>query len=70
LAEIVERVDIERVVLSFSSEPDRETLERVRELHGVDVQIDLVPRLFELVGASVAIHVVEGLPLIGSGRCV
>jgi exopolysaccharide biosynthesis polyprenyl glycosylphosphotransferase len=31
----------------------------------LDVQIDIVPRLFEIVGPSVGIHSVEGLPLVG-----
>ena len=37
----------------------------VRALNDADVQIDIVPRLFELVGPSVKIDTVEGLPLIG-----
>ena len=31
----------------------------------LDVQVDLVPRLFEVVGPVVAIHDVEGLQLLG-----
>ena len=37
----------------------------IRSLHDYDVQIDIVPRLFEIVGPSVGIHTVEGLPLVG-----
>jgi lipopolysaccharide/colanic/teichoic acid biosynthesis glycosyltransferase len=31
----------------------------------LEVQIDIVPRLFEFVGPGVEIHTVEGLPLLG-----
>jgi exopolysaccharide biosynthesis polyprenyl glycosylphosphotransferase len=31
----------------------------------LDVQVDIVPRLFEVVGTNVGIHTVEGIPLIG-----
>jgi exopolysaccharide biosynthesis polyprenyl glycosylphosphotransferase len=65
LADIIERLDIERVVVSFSEESELEMLTRVRQLRGLDVQIDLVPRLFELIGPRVAVHMVEALPLIG-----
>ena len=37
----------------------------IRELRDHDVQIDIVPRLFEVVGPSDEIHMLEGLPLIG-----
>jgi exopolysaccharide biosynthesis polyprenyl glycosylphosphotransferase len=65
LVEIVKRLDVERVVVSFSNERDPELVETVRDLRGMNVQIDLVPRLFELVGPRVAVHTVEGLPLLG-----
>jgi exopolysaccharide biosynthesis polyprenyl glycosylphosphotransferase len=65
LAEIVELLSVERVVISFSSVPTDETLELIRTLRDLNVQIDLVPRLFEIVGPNVAVHTVEGLPLLG-----
>jgi exopolysaccharide biosynthesis polyprenyl glycosylphosphotransferase len=64
LPEIIERLDIERVIVAFSSEPERGTLERIRRLSSQDVQIDLVPRLFEVVGPRVVVHSVEGLPFV------
>jgi exopolysaccharide biosynthesis polyprenyl glycosylphosphotransferase len=65
LVELIELLDVERVVVAFSNEPEERTLELVRSLHDVDVQIDVVPRLFDLVGPRVGIHTVEGLPLVG-----
>jgi exopolysaccharide biosynthesis polyprenyl glycosylphosphotransferase len=65
LKDIIDQLDVERVVISFSNESSRQTLELVRTLHELDVQVDIVPRLFELVGPKVEVHSVEGLPLVG-----
>lgn len=65
LPEIVRRHEIDRVVIAFSNDPAEEMLAMVRGLRDLDVQIDIVPRLYEVVGPSVAIHTVESLPLIG-----
>ena len=65
LPELIERNGVERVVVAFSSEPTRELLDGVRGLRDYDVQIDIVPRLFEVIAPSVGIHTVEGLPLVG-----
>ena len=61
-------LDVERVIVAFSNEPHEETLELIRSMKDLEVQVDVVPRLFELVGAGVGIHTVEGLPLIGFHR--
>ncbi|MGH2926820.1 MAG: exopolysaccharide biosynthesis polyprenyl glycosylphosphotransferase, partial [Solirubrobacteraceae bacterium] len=65
LAEAVKSLDVERVIIAFSREPVDELLGLLRQLRAFHVQIDLVPRLFELVGPRVAVHSVEGLPLVG-----
>jgi exopolysaccharide biosynthesis polyprenyl glycosylphosphotransferase len=65
LRDLVERHEAERVVVAFSNDSAEATLRVVRELAGLDVQVDVVPRLFELVGPKVSFHSVEGLPLVG-----
>ena len=65
LADIVKCLDVERVVIAFSNEPVSELLSLLRQLRAFPVQIDLVPRLFELVGPRLTMHAVEGLPLLG-----
>jgi exopolysaccharide biosynthesis polyprenyl glycosylphosphotransferase len=65
LPRIVADHGIERVIVSFSNESDAGTAEILRELRALDVQVDVVPRLYELLGPSVDVHSVEGLPLIG-----
>jgi exopolysaccharide biosynthesis polyprenyl glycosylphosphotransferase len=65
LAAIVRYLDVERVVVAFSNDTHEETLELLRSLEDLNVQIDIVPRLFEFVGPGLEIHTVGGLPLIG-----
>jgi exopolysaccharide biosynthesis polyprenyl glycosylphosphotransferase len=65
LLELVGRHEVDRVVVSFSNDTADEMLSLVRSLRDLDVQVDIVPRLFEVVGPSVGIHTVEGLALIG-----
>jgi exopolysaccharide biosynthesis polyprenyl glycosylphosphotransferase len=65
LPAIVRLFDIERVVIAFSNEAHKQTLDLIRSLKDLDIQIDIVPRLFELVSPGVDIHTVEGLSLIG-----
>ncbi len=65
LPEIVACLDIERVVIAFSNESEAELLAAVRHIHDLPVQIDVVPRLFELVGLGATMHWVEGMPMLG-----
>ena len=65
LDEIVKSNGIERVVVAFSGETNEDTLSLVRSLRNSNVQIDIVPRLFEAVGLSADLHAIEGLPLLG-----
>jgi exopolysaccharide biosynthesis polyprenyl glycosylphosphotransferase len=65
LPEIIERLDIERVIIAFSNESISELLSLLRQLRPLGVQIDLVPWLFELIGPRVSVHTVEGLTLLG-----
>ena len=62
---IVRLFDVERVVIAFSNDTEQQTLELIRPLRDLDVQIDIVPRLYELVGPKVGVHSVETLPLVG-----
>ena len=52
------------MVVAFSNDPAEETLALVRSLNDTEVQVDVVPRLFELVSPSVKIDTLEGLPLV------
>ena len=65
LREIVELLDVERVIVAFSGDSDARTLQLIRTLNDLDVQIDVVPRLYELVSPGVGLHTVQGIPLVG-----
>jgi exopolysaccharide biosynthesis polyprenyl glycosylphosphotransferase len=61
---LIRQHDVERVVIAFSNDPHAHELELVRQLEKLDVQIDIVPRLFEVVGPHVKVHKVEGIALV------
>jgi exopolysaccharide biosynthesis polyprenyl glycosylphosphotransferase len=65
LPEIVEMFDVDRVIIAFSQDSEPETVDLVRRLRGFDLQIDVVPRLFEAVGLRIANHSIEAMPLVG-----
>jgi exopolysaccharide biosynthesis polyprenyl glycosylphosphotransferase len=65
LEELVERQDVERVIFAFSGDNHRQVLPHIRSLRDAGVQVDVVPRLFEVIGPKVDIHTVEGISLIG-----
>jgi len=65
LEEIVDKHAVERVIFAYSNDPQTDLLELIRRLRDDGVQVDVVPRLFEVIGPKVDIHTVEGLPLIG-----
>jgi exopolysaccharide biosynthesis polyprenyl glycosylphosphotransferase len=65
LRALVHLLDIERVVIAFTNDSHEETVEVIRSLKDMDVQVDIVPRLFEIVGPRTELHNVEGLPLLG-----
>ena len=64
IATLVRDHDVQRVVVSFSNDRHEQQLGLIHGLRDLDVQVDLVPRLFEAVGPVVAIHDVEGLKLL------
>ncbi len=64
LDEVISLFDVERVIIAFSETTHDELLDTIRELRKHDVQIDIVPRLFEIVGPKAGIHTLEGLALV------
>ena len=64
LRELVRRYDVDRVIVAFSREPVEETLDRVRTLTDEPVQVDVVPRLFDVLRPEVDVHTIEGMPLV------
>ena len=65
LSHAIDLLDVERVIIAFSNDRAEDTLALIRATKDRYVQIDIVPRLFEIVGANLSMHTVEGLPLVG-----
>jgi exopolysaccharide biosynthesis polyprenyl glycosylphosphotransferase len=64
LDEIVADNSVDRVIVAFSGEPDAKTMALVRALRDREVVVDIVPRLFEVLGPRAHVHTMEGLSLI------
>jgi exopolysaccharide biosynthesis polyprenyl glycosylphosphotransferase len=64
LPTLVRAEQIDRVVVAFSGDSHRTTLDLIGSLRGSDVQIDIVPRFFEGVGLHTHMHMVESVPLL------
>jgi exopolysaccharide biosynthesis polyprenyl glycosylphosphotransferase len=65
IVDIVRRHNVDRVIIAFSQDLHEQMLKLVFALRQCDVQIDVVPRLFEVVSPNAALHGIEGLPLVG-----
>jgi exopolysaccharide biosynthesis polyprenyl glycosylphosphotransferase len=64
LSDIVDARAIDRVIVAFSGEADARTMALVRSLRHRDVIVDVVPRLFDVVGPRASVHSIEGLALV------
>ena len=68
LGEIVRTHDVERVIVAFTGDSHEDSLVLLRTLKDLDVQIDIVPRFFEIIGPTLDIHAIEGIPVISVPR--
>jgi exopolysaccharide biosynthesis polyprenyl glycosylphosphotransferase len=68
LPTLVVRHGIERVLVAFSVNSHDRTMDLIRSLRALDVQIDVVPRLFDVFGPNVDVHTIDGLPLMARPR--
>jgi exopolysaccharide biosynthesis polyprenyl glycosylphosphotransferase len=64
LAAIVRRFAVQRVIVAFSQRNDNDVLAQVRPLAGLNVHVDVVPRMFEIIGPDHGLPDVEGIPLV------
>jgi exopolysaccharide biosynthesis polyprenyl glycosylphosphotransferase len=65
LPALVREYGVQRVAIAFSTDSHDQTLRVIRSMQDTDVQIDIVPRMFEVLGTNVQLHTIEGLPLVG-----
>lgn len=64
LPDLVRELDVERVVFAFSDDRHDQVIDLIRSLGDTDIEIDVVPRLFDVMGPNAELHDVEGLPLV------
>jgi exopolysaccharide biosynthesis polyprenyl glycosylphosphotransferase len=65
LPELIALLDVDRVIIAFSKEPPAYMVELVRALRQFEIQIDIVPRLFDVVGPRAELTSIEGIQLVG-----
>ncbi len=65
LREFITEHAIDRVIFAFSNDTHEEVLANIRAIRDLDVQIDIVPRYFEVFGGGAELHTLEGVPLVG-----
>jgi exopolysaccharide biosynthesis polyprenyl glycosylphosphotransferase len=63
IPQLVDLLDVERVIVAFSSDHYEDQLDLIRKLNALDIQVDIVPRFFEVLNGGVEFHTVEGLPV-------
>jgi exopolysaccharide biosynthesis polyprenyl glycosylphosphotransferase len=62
--QVVNNLRIDRVIIAFSSDSHETSLDLMRLAKDLDVQVDVVPRLFDMITPTVQMHSVEGLPML------
>ncbi|HYX77564.1 MAG TPA: sugar transferase, partial [Gaiellaceae bacterium] len=65
IEEVLETYAVERVIFAFSRLPASEQIDLFQRCMEMSVQVDIVPRLYEVIGSRMQVHDVEGLPLVG-----
>jgi exopolysaccharide biosynthesis polyprenyl glycosylphosphotransferase len=65
LQELIRAHSVHRVVIAFSGDSHEQTLDVIRALQDSHVQIDIVPRMFEVLGTNAQMHTIVGIPLVG-----
>jgi exopolysaccharide biosynthesis polyprenyl glycosylphosphotransferase len=64
LHDVLAGLDVDRVIVAFSARRDEATLQALRECDTFGVHVDVVPRLFDLLGPRAHAHDLGGLPLL------
>jgi exopolysaccharide biosynthesis polyprenyl glycosylphosphotransferase len=67
LPEVLDERQVDRVIIAFSRASHQELLSSIRTCRDRRINVDVVPRLFELVEAVQAMSQIGGLPLISIG---
>ena len=64
LPQLVDRLEIDWVVLAFSQSSYEDTLDLLRAARRPDVHLSIVPRFFEVFASNATIQELEGMPVV------
>lgn len=67
LDEVLEECDVDRVIIAFSRASHQQLLSCIRTCRDHRVNVDVVPRLFELLDGARSLNQIGGLPLLSIG---
>ena len=65
LTELISLLDVERIIVAFSNDGHQASLDLIRALNELEVQVDIVPRFFEVLSPGIDLHAVEGVVMCG-----
>jgi exopolysaccharide biosynthesis polyprenyl glycosylphosphotransferase len=65
LPRLVRDFHVDRVVVAYSQASPPTVLETIRNLNSIGVQVDILPRYYEILNPSFSLHSIEGIPLVG-----
>lgn len=64
LSSLIDAFDVERVIIAFPRGSHERILSLIRSVKDAFVQVDVVPRYFELTGPNIGLSAVEGVPVL------
>ena len=64
LEEIIRAYGVERAIVAFSRQTADAQVDLFRRCMSCGVQVDIVPRMYEVIGSRTQVHDLDGLPLI------
>jgi exopolysaccharide biosynthesis polyprenyl glycosylphosphotransferase len=65
LEHVVRAYQVERVIVAFSRLSGDAQVELFRRCIELGVKVDIVPRMYEVIGSRTYVHDLDGLPLVG-----
>jgi exopolysaccharide biosynthesis polyprenyl glycosylphosphotransferase len=68
LRQLIEGLEVHRVIIEPDGEVPQTTLDFVREAKATGVRVSLLPRILEVVGSTIEVDDVDGLTLLGVRR--
>jgi exopolysaccharide biosynthesis polyprenyl glycosylphosphotransferase len=68
LETVVVLEQVERAIIAPLTAPSDELMETTRQLKALGVKVSVMPRLLEVVGSSVEVDDVDGIPMLGMHR--